>query len=395
MVARTRIAAALAAGAVVFTAAPALAAPAPAPTASPSGFTPCSTRSAFNSGSQTLSTNPEVASLQSMLPALNQWQLAVAKKDAAAAQAAAINYELAWQGPEVYPNHRSLPLYVALEPDTQFKLDAVVEEDVVDWELACTLAKRLGMLVDQAINLSASSPALTPIFQDLVKVRTVRANLNQARNFLTAGDLPTAKKYIADFVAGYPSVQPLIQARSQRAANQIAAAYAPLAAELNNPAATAASVSPLFLTWQARVGQGVNVINAAARAADLHRTGVTAADNQNLANLKAVYDGVLAGVAAIGKDSAAAARGGDTGPTSAFAKVEAALEAQGRYVAVAPALRTALNNFATAARTATSPTAPAVVTALEAVRDQIEISQQDLVGMWWSTLAGTPVVITV
>lgn len=393
MVARTRIAAAFAAGAVVLTAAPALAAPTPTP--SDAGFTACSTRSAFNSASQTLSTNPEVASLQSMLPALNTWQLAVAKKDVEASEAAAIKYELVWQGPEVYPNHRSLPLYVAMEPDTQFKLEDTVEAATVDWTLACTLAKRLGMLVDQAINLSNASPALTPIFQDLVKVRTVRANLNQARNFLTTGDLPTAKKYIADFAAGYPSVQPLIQARSQRAVNQIAATYAPLAAELNNPAATVATVQPLFLTWQARVGQGVNLINAAARAADVHRTVVTAADTQNLANLKAVWDGVLAGQAAIGRDAAAAARGGDTGPTSAFARVEAALEAQGRYIAVAPALRTALNNFATAARTATSPTSAAVVTAVEAVRDQIEIDQQDLVGMFWSTLAGTPVVITV
>lgn len=391
MTARKTLAAAVAIGALTLSATPAIAQASAAMTAPKP--TACSTPAAVASKNQTLSSNPEVASLQKVLPYLDAWQRAIARKDWSRAQEAAVNYELMWQGAEVYPNHRSLPLYVELEPDTQFVVEDLLDNPPVDWDKACVMITRMGQAWETALVLAAGSPSLTPIFQDLVKVREVRANLNQARNNLNIGDLAKAKEFIAKFNTGWPAVAGLVEARSPRAIAQIATTGAALTAALNDPSATAASVLPSFTTFVARVGQGVNVINAAARAADLHRIQLTAVDNANLQNLKAVLDGVVNSSAFIGTDTARAVAGGDTGPNSAFAKVQGPLEAQARYISLAPALRTALNNYASAARTTTSPTAAAVLTAIDAVRDQIEIDQQGLIGQFWSSVVVSPYAI--
>lgn len=356
---------------------PAFAADAPKGTA-------CSTTPAVKSATMKYSTEPELGDLQHLLPFIDKWQRAVAAKDAKAAKTAGINYEVAWQGAEVYLNHRSIVVYTDLEPNNQFVLEDLQEEANPDWAKACTIVKRMGRDLETAMYLSSSGPRLPKAFDDLAKVRHVRAYLNQARDALTAGDLPTAKTWIAKFNAGWPSVTQYINSRSTTAVSEINALYQPVADAIAAPGATAASVNTPFVVWQSRVGYGVNLINAAARAGDPKHTSFTDVDKTNLTNLNNVWLAIKNSQSKLGTPEASqAVAAASTGAGSAFQKVTAALEVQQRYISVAPALRNALNAYATLAAKPT-PTQSEITTAVNNIKDQIAIDQQYFVGIIWS-----------
>ena len=60
----------------------------------------------------------EVINLSTVLPFVQRWQAAIARRDVGASVQAGQDYQAAWQAVEVYLNHRSLPLYTDIEPDT-------------------------------------------------------------------------------------------------------------------------------------------------------------------------------------------------------------------------------------------------------------------------------------
>jgi hypothetical protein len=76
-------------------------------------------------------------------------------------------------------------------------------------------------------------------------------------------------------------------------------------------------------------------LNAAARAADLHKTTFTAADKMALTQLNTVALGLKQGSAAAGA----------TGPGSPFAAVQPVLEAKARFINTAATLRSALDDL--------------------------------------------------
>ena len=65
----------------------------------------------------------EIVNLNTVVPFAQKWKEAIARRDVRAAMQAGENYEVAWQAVEAYINHRSLPLYTAIEVDTQFVID--------------------------------------------------------------------------------------------------------------------------------------------------------------------------------------------------------------------------------------------------------------------------------
>ena len=81
-----------------------------------------------------------------------------------------------------------------------------------------------------------------------------------------------------------------------------------------------------------------NVVNAAARAADLHKTTFTDDDKTALTQLSTVALDLKQGTAAAGA----------TGPGSPFAAVQPALESKARLVDSAATLRSALAAYALA-----------------------------------------------
>jgi hypothetical protein len=344
----------------------------------------------------TMPATKEVANLTTIPPFVQRWQAAIARRDVGASVRAGQDYEAAWQAVETYVNHRSLPLYTDIEVDTQFVIDDGLTQPQPDWPALSRLADHLRQQINLTISFIAAQPALSPLFDDLVPLRGVRAQLLISRDALTAGDVTKARTYFNNFRNGFtPNVQNLISVRSASTLQETKDALAAASTKFADSNATAADLTPLVAQLLNRFGYGVNLLNAAARAADVHKTAVTDADRTLLTQLNDVTLGLKNSLPKFPSDPAGAAAGGATGPGSAFARVQPALEAKARLVNTAATLRSALATYATLASTPTSTVAQvqaANKTALEAVA----LAQQTFVGQFWTDpalkafLAGLP-----
>jgi hypothetical protein len=338
----------------------------------------------------------EVANLATITPFIQRWRSAIARRNVAESVQAGEDYEAAWQAVEVYINHRSLPLYTDIEIDTQFVIDDGLKQPQPDWPRLLGLVERLGRQFTVAIGFVSAQPPLSPLFDDLVPLRGVRAQLLIANEALGAGNVTKARTFFNKFNTGFPGVENLIRLRSAAAADETKAALAATAARFADSNATAADLTPLVATLLNRVGYGLNLLNAAARATDLHKTTFTDADRTALTQLNDVALGLKRSLPKFPLDKPGAAAGGATGPGSDFAKVQPALESKARVVNTAATLRSALAAYATLVLTNPAPSAAQVAAANKTALEAVALAQQTFVGQFWtnpalqSFLAGLP-----
>jgi hypothetical protein len=246
------------------------------------------------------------------------------------------------------------------------------------------LAEHLRQQFTTTIGFVASQPPLSRLFDDLVPLRGVRAQLLISRDALTAGDVPKARTFFTRFNAGFPGVEGLIRLRSAAAADETRAALAAAATKFADPNATAADLTPLVATLLNRYGYGVNLVNAAARAADPHKTTFSAADRTALTQLNDVRVGLIRSLPKFPGDIDGVAAGGATGPGSDFAKVQPALESKARLVNTAATLRSALAAYATTVRTTPIPSVAQVAAANKTALEAVNLAQQTFVGQFWT-----------
>jgi hypothetical protein len=267
----------------------------------------------------------EVTTLTTIPPFIQRWQAAIARRDVGASVQAGQDYEAAWQAVETYVNHRSLPLYTDIEVDTQFVIDDGLKQPQPDWPALSRLADHLRQQVNLTIGFIAAQPRLSPLFDYLVPLRGVRAQLLISRDALTAGDVTKARTFFNNFKNGFtPNVQNLISVRSASALQETKDALQAASVKFADSNATAADLTPLVARLLDRYGFGQNLLKAAARAADLHKTAVTDPDRTLLTQLNDVTRGLKSSLPKFPSDPAGAAAGGATGPDSAFAKVQPA-----------------------------------------------------------------------
>ncbi|HEV7450493.1 MAG TPA: hypothetical protein VGO16_03715 [Pseudonocardiaceae bacterium] len=334
--------------------------------------------------------------LKTIPPFVQRWQAAILRHDVGRAIQAGEDYEAAWQAIEVYVNHRSLPLYMDIEPDTQFVIDDGLRQPRPDWPRLAQLIDHLRQQFDTTIKFISSQPSLSPLFDDLVPLRGVRAQLLISMDALTAGDVAKARRFFNNFASGFPSVENLIAIRSASALQETKNALTAASAKFADPNATAADLTPLVATLLNRYGFGTNLLNAAARASDLHKTAVTDADRTLLTQLNTVARGLKSSLSKFPADPAGAAAGGATGPGSAFAVVQPALESKARLVNTAATLRSALAAYATLVQSTPAPTVAQVEAANKTALEAVALAQQTFVGQFWTDeglqafLAGLP-----
>jgi hypothetical protein len=332
----------------------------------------------------TMSVSKEVANLTTLPPFVQRWQAAIAHRDVGASIQAGQDYEAAWQAVETYINHRSLPLYTDIEVDTQFVIDDGLKQPQPDWPTLLKLAEHLRQQINVAIVFISAQPSLSPLFDDLVALRGVRAQLLISRDALAAGDVAKARVFFDQFKAGFPPVEGLIKLRSTAADQETKDALAAAAAKFANPHATAADLTPLVATLLNRYGFGVNLVNAAARAADLHRTSCTDTDKTSLTQLNNVALGLKRSLPKFPADLPGAAAGGATGLGSDFAQVQPALESKVRLVNTAATLRSALAAYSTLVLANPTPSASQVAASNKTALEAVALAQQTLVGQFWT-----------
>lgn len=326
----------------------------------------------------------EISNIRTVLPFVQRWHTAIARRDVRAAVQAGEDYEAAWQAIETYLNHRSLPLYIDTEVDTQFVIDDGLKQPQPDWPRLLQLVEHLRQQFGVAIAFISAQPALSPLFDDLVPLRGVRSQLLISRDALAAGDVAKARTFFDRFKAEFPGVEALIMLRSTTAAQETKDALNAASAKFADPNATATDLAPLVATLLNRYGFGVNLTNAAARAADLHKTTFTDADKTALTQLNDVALGLKQSLPKFPGDLPGAAAGGSTGPGSAFAKVQPALESKARLVNTAATLRSALAAYSTLVLATPTPTSAQVAVANKTALEAVALAQQTFVGQFWT-----------
>jgi len=78
------------------------------------------------------------------------------------------------------------------------------------------LADAQAMLVkyDDAIDMVAKAPPLNPLYDDIARLRIVRAHLREVVPALKAGNLDKARKSFAAFDATWDSIEDMVKAHS-------------------------------------------------------------------------------------------------------------------------------------------------------------------------------------
>ena len=149
----------------------------------------CSAGQAFAQGERF-----EVTSIKAVRPTLVNTIAALQANDVAGAKAAFEAYDSAWNGIEVYVNVRSKPMYESLEHDFQARITKAL--DSPNPNIAPLLADAQAMLVkfDETVALIAPMPPLNSFYDEVARLRIVRAHLREVPPALKTGNFAKARK---------------------------------------------------------------------------------------------------------------------------------------------------------------------------------------------------------
>jgi hypothetical protein len=156
----------------------------------------------------------EVTSIKAVRPTLVNTIAALQARDVARAKAAFEAYDSAWNGIEVYVNVRSKPMYETLEHEFQARITKAL--DAPNPNLALLLADVQAMLAkfDETVALIAPLPPLNPLYDEIARLRIVRAHLREVSPALKVGDFAKARKSFQTFDDTWDSIEDLIKARN-------------------------------------------------------------------------------------------------------------------------------------------------------------------------------------
>jgi hypothetical protein len=156
----------------------------------------------------------EVTSIKAVRPTLVNTIAALQAGDVARAKAAFEAYDSAWNGIEVYVNVRSKPMYQILEHEFQARITKAL--DAPNPNIAPLLADVQAMLVkfDETVALIAPMLPLNSLYDDVARLRIVRAHLREVPPALKAGNFAKAGKSFQAFDDTWDSIEDLIKARN-------------------------------------------------------------------------------------------------------------------------------------------------------------------------------------
>ena len=163
----------------------------------------------------------EVTSIKAVRPTLVKTVDALQKNNPKAAKEAFGEYDSAWNGIEVYINTRSMEMYNALEREMQAKLTAGLNESTPNVPDMLALAKAMLAKYDEAIAMVDKGAPLGPLYDDVARLRIMRAHLRKVNPALKAGDLAKARKSYAAFDDKWDSIEDLVKERDVKAYNTI------------------------------------------------------------------------------------------------------------------------------------------------------------------------------
>jgi hypothetical protein len=187
----------------------------------------------------------EVTSLKAVRPTLVRTVEALQKNNPKAAKDAFADFDSAWNGIEVYINTRSPETYNTLERDLQAKITAGLNESSPNVPNMLALARTMLAKFDEAIATVEKAEPLGPLYDDVARLRIVRAHLREVNPAMKAGDLAKARKSFGEFEDKWDSIEDLIKERDIKAYNTIEDGMTQIGLALKASAPDAAKVQTL------------------------------------------------------------------------------------------------------------------------------------------------------
>jgi len=156
----------------------------------------------------------EISSIKAIRPTLVDTITALQQRDVARARAAFADYDSGWNGIEVYINVRSKEMYRLLELEFQPRITKAL--DGPNPEISEVLMDVQAMLVkfDEAVSMFANAAPLNPLYDDVARLRIVRAQLRDVTPALKAGNLAKARKSFEAFEDGWFNIEDFVRAQS-------------------------------------------------------------------------------------------------------------------------------------------------------------------------------------
>jgi len=156
----------------------------------------------------------EVTSIKAVRPILVGTLSAIRLGDVARAKEIFDAYDSAWNGIEVYINVRSKALYEVLELDLQAKITKALDTSNPDLAQLASDAQAMLAKFDEVIDLVTNAPPLNPIYDDLARLRIVRAHLREVNPALKTGNLAKARKSFEAFDDMWFDIEDFVRAQS-------------------------------------------------------------------------------------------------------------------------------------------------------------------------------------
>ena len=156
----------------------------------------------------------ELSSVKAVRPFLVDTLTAIQQGDIAQAKRAFEAYDSAWNGIEVYVNTRSRALYQALELELQAKITKALDTPRPDMAALLSDAHTMLAKYDEAIDMVANGPPLSPIYDDVARLRIVRAHLREVNPALKAGNIAKARKSFLAFDDMWFDIEDFVRAQS-------------------------------------------------------------------------------------------------------------------------------------------------------------------------------------
>jgi hypothetical protein len=159
----------------------------------------------------------EVTSIKAIRPTLVNTIAALQKRDLQAAKEAFESYDSGWNGVEVYINVRHPEMYKELEGGYQARITQGLNAAMPDFAALLTDAKAMLAKFDEEVAAIEKSAPMNRLYDDVARLRLVRAHLREVTPALKAGKLAKAKQSFAAFDDNWDSIEDLVKERSSEA----------------------------------------------------------------------------------------------------------------------------------------------------------------------------------
>jgi hypothetical protein len=156
----------------------------------------------------------EISSIKAVRPTLVETITALQQRDVARAKAAFEAYDSGWNGIEVYVNTRSKDIYRLLELEFQPRITKALEKPNPDISAVLTDVQAMLVKFDEAVGTFANAAPLNPLYDDVARLRIVRAHLREVIPALKAGNLTKARKSFEAFEDGWFNIEDFVRAQS-------------------------------------------------------------------------------------------------------------------------------------------------------------------------------------